>query len=97
MGVYYRELKQYDLSLAMLNKALEYDEDGPGTGPAWLFITIPGKRCMKLVVMQKPSRPILWAFQNNRILVMRYIAEHSPSRRLVTKYKPSGTSFELPN
>ena len=33
MGVYYRELKQYDLSLAMLNKALEYDEDGPGTGP----------------------------------------------------------------
>lgn len=33
LGVYYRELKQYDLSLATLKKALKYDEDGPGTGP----------------------------------------------------------------
>lgn len=33
LGVYYRELKQYDLSLAALKDALKYDEDGPGTGP----------------------------------------------------------------
>lgn len=33
LGVYYRELKQYDLSLANLKEALKYDEDGPGTGP----------------------------------------------------------------
>ena len=33
LGAYYRELKQYDLSLAALKEALKYDEDGPGTGP----------------------------------------------------------------
>lgn len=33
LGVYYRELKQYDLSLAALKDALKYDEDGPKTGP----------------------------------------------------------------
>lgn len=33
LGVYYRELKQYDSSLASLKEALKYDEDGPGTGP----------------------------------------------------------------
>lgn len=33
LGAYYRELKQYDLSLAALRDALKYDEDGPNTGP----------------------------------------------------------------
>lgn len=33
LGVYYRELKQYDASLTALKEALKYDEDGPGTGP----------------------------------------------------------------
>lgn len=33
LGVYYRELKQYDLSLTALKGALNYDEDGPKTGP----------------------------------------------------------------
>lgn len=33
LGVYYRELKQYDKSLEALKSAGEYDEDGPGTGP----------------------------------------------------------------
>lgn len=33
LGVYYRELKQYDLSLAALREALKYDEDGHNTGP----------------------------------------------------------------
>ena len=33
LGVYYRQLKQYDLALAALRDALQYDEDGPGTGP----------------------------------------------------------------
>lgn len=33
LGVYYRELKQYEPSLEALKEALDYDEDGPGTGP----------------------------------------------------------------
>lgn len=33
LGVYYRELKQYYLSLDALKNALKFDEDGPGTGP----------------------------------------------------------------
>lgn len=33
LGVYYRELKQYDKSLNAINSAFSYDEDGPGTGP----------------------------------------------------------------
>jgi tetratricopeptide (TPR) repeat protein len=32
-SVYHRELKQYDLALADLEKARGFDEDGPGTGP----------------------------------------------------------------
>lgn len=33
LGAYYRELGQYDLSLAALKEALKYDEDGPSSGP----------------------------------------------------------------
>ncbi len=33
LAVYYRELKQYDQSLAALKSAQKYDENGPGSGP----------------------------------------------------------------
>lgn len=33
MGIYRRELKQYDKALAALKEAEKRDEDGPGTGP----------------------------------------------------------------
>lgn len=33
MGIYRRELKQYDKALAALEEAEKRDEDGPGTGP----------------------------------------------------------------
>ncbi len=43
LGAYYRELKQYDLSLAALKEALKYDEDGPGTGPGMAVYYHTGK------------------------------------------------------
>ncbi len=33
LAAYHRELRQYDSALAVLKDALNYDEDGPGTGP----------------------------------------------------------------
>lgn len=43
LGVYYRELKQYDKSLEAINSAFKYDEDGPGTGPGMACYYHKGK------------------------------------------------------
>lgn len=48
LGYYYRDNQQYEKSLEAINKAVNYDEDGPGTGPGMAYYYHKGQTLHEL-------------------------------------------------
>lgn len=90
MGVYRRELKQYDKALAALKEAAKRDEDGPGTGPGMAVYYHTGRtlheagryaEAVKAFTKGLPHQPDYgWAFYH-RALAYEALGERGKAKK----------------